>query len=54
VTSAPTPPRPSPTITLRIGTFTGRINGVQLDIGEDDQDHLISSEDRLRLAMTRQ
>lgn len=34
--------------------FTGRINWVQLDIGEDDHDHLISPEERLRVAMTRQ
>jgi arylsulfatase len=36
------------------GRFTGRINWVQLDIGEDDHDHLISPEERLRVAMTRQ
>jgi arylsulfatase len=35
-------------------TFTGRINWVQLDIGEDGHDHLITAEDRLRVAMTRQ
>jgi arylsulfatase A-like enzyme len=34
--------------------FTGRINWVQLDIGADDHDHLISPEERLRIAMTRQ
>lgn len=34
--------------------FTGRINWVQLDIGADDHDHLISTEERLRIAMTRQ
>jgi len=27
---------------------------VQLDIGADDHDHLISPEERLRIAMTRQ
>jgi hypothetical protein len=35
-------------------TFTGRINWVQLDIGDDEHDHLISPEERLRVAMTRQ
>ena len=34
--------------------FTGRIHWVQLDIADDSQDHLISPEDRLRVAMTRQ
>jgi hypothetical protein len=36
------------------GAFTGTINWVELDIGEDSQDQLITSEDRLRVAMTRQ
>ena len=34
--------------------FTGTINGVQLDAGKDDQDHLITPEERLRVAMARQ
>jgi arylsulfatase len=34
--------------------FTGEIAWVQLDIGEDDHDHLISPEERLNLAMARQ
>ena len=36
--------------------FTGRIHWVQLDLGKDaeDADHLISPEERLRVAMTRQ
>jgi Sulfatase len=34
--------------------FSGRNNWVQLDIGADDHDHLISPEERLRIAMTRQ
>jgi arylsulfatase len=34
--------------------FTGRIQWVQLDVGEDDHDHLITPEERLRVAMTRQ
>ena len=33
-------------------TFTGRIDWVQLDVGEDDHDHLISPEERMRMAMT--
>ncbi len=34
--------------------FTGEIAWVQIDIGADDHDHLISPEERLRLAMARQ
>jgi arylsulfatase len=34
--------------------FTGTINWVQLDAGKDDHDHLISPEERLRVAMARQ
>jgi len=34
--------------------FNGRINWVQLDQGADDHDHLISPEERLRVAMARQ
>ena len=36
--------------------FTGTVNWVQIDLGEDaeDADHLISPEERLRVAMTRQ
>ncbi len=34
--------------------FTGTVNWVQLDQGTDDQDHLISPEERLRVAMARQ
>jgi len=36
--------------------FTGRVNWVKLDLGEDaeDADHLITPEDRLRVAMARQ
>ena len=36
--------------------FTGRVNWVQLDLGEDaqDADHLITPEERLRVAMARQ
>jgi arylsulfatase A-like enzyme len=34
--------------------FTGTIGWVQLDIGPDDHDHLITDEDRWRVAMSRQ
>jgi arylsulfatase len=34
--------------------FTGTVNWVQLDTGEDSQDHLLTPQDRIRAAMTRQ
>jgi arylsulfatase A-like enzyme len=34
--------------------FNGRVNWVQLDAGKDDHDHLITPEERLRVAMIRQ
>ena len=34
--------------------FTGRINWVQLDVGDDDHDHFIDPDERLRVAMARQ
>jgi arylsulfatase len=34
--------------------FTGRIQWVQIDTGDDDHDHFISPEERLRVAMARQ
>jgi hypothetical protein len=34
--------------------FTGTINWIQLDAGKDDHDHLITPEERLRVAMARQ
>jgi hypothetical protein len=36
--------------------FTGTVNWVQIDLGEDaeDADHLITPEERLRVAMARQ
>ena len=40
--------------TAKTSKFNGKINWVQLDQGADDHDHLISPEERLRLAMTRQ
>jgi arylsulfatase A-like enzyme len=37
-------------------TFTGRVQWIQIDLGKDaeDADHLITPEERLRIAMTRQ
>jgi arylsulfatase len=34
--------------------FTGTVNWVQLDIADDDQDHFITAEERMRVAMARQ
>ena len=34
--------------------FTGQIEWVKLDIGQDGHDHLITAEDKLNIAMTRQ
>jgi arylsulfatase A-like enzyme len=34
--------------------FTGEIAWVQIDIGDDSHDHLISAEDRLHIALTKQ
>jgi len=44
----------SPDYTPQTGRFTGKINWVQIDLGKDDHDHLISPEERLHLAMARQ
>ena len=34
--------------------FNGRISWVQIDIGDEDSDHFIDDEERLRIAMARQ
>ncbi len=34
--------------------FNGTVNWVQIDIGEDDHDHLISADERMSVAMARQ
>jgi arylsulfatase len=34
--------------------FNGRVNWVQIDLEKDDHDHLITPEERFRIAMTRQ
>jgi hypothetical protein len=40
--------------TPQTSRFNGTINWVQLDAGADNHDHLITPEDRLRVAMVRQ
>ena len=56
-TSAPTRATP---VSDDYGTagseFTGRIHRVQIDLGEDaeDNDHLITPEERMRIATARQ
>ena len=44
----------TPDYTARDSRFTGKINWVQLDVGDDDHDHFIDPEERLRIAMARQ
>ena len=44
----------SPEYGPRGNKFTGEIQWVQIDIGTDDHDHLISLEERVNLAMARQ
>jgi arylsulfatase len=38
----------------KTSTFTGRVRWVQIDLDVDDNDHLITPEERLRIAMARQ
>jgi arylsulfatase A-like enzyme len=40
--------------TPETSAFTGTVNWVQLDAGDDDQDHLITAEERWQVAMARQ
>jgi arylsulfatase A-like enzyme len=40
--------------TPQTSRFTGRIHWVQIDLGDDDHDHFIDPEERLRVAMARQ
>ena len=40
--------------TLHGSKFNGKINWVQLDVGKDDNDHLISPDERLHVVMARQ
>lgn len=44
----------SPDYTTHSSKFTGKIHWVQLDVGQDDHDHFIDPEERLRIAMARQ
>lgn len=44
----------SPDYDTHSSKFTGKIHWVQLDVGKDDHDHLITPEERLRVAMARQ
>jgi arylsulfatase A-like enzyme len=44
----------SPDYGPRGNAFNGAVNWVQLDLGEDSHDHLISPEDRFQVAMARQ
>ncbi len=44
----------SPDYDRKTSVFTGKIHWVQIDLGKDDHDHLISPEERLHLAMMRQ
>ena len=44
----------TPDYTPATSRFTGRINWVQIDLGADDNDHFIDTEERLRVAMARQ
>ena len=43
-----------PTTPPHTSRFTGRMNWVQLDVGNDDNDHFIDPEERLRVALSRQ
>ena len=44
----------TPDYTPATSRFTGKIHWVQLDLGDDDHDHFIDPEERLRIAMARQ
>ena len=40
--------------TAATSRFTGKIDWVQIDLGDDDHDHFITDEERLRIALARQ
>jgi arylsulfatase len=40
--------------TATAGRFTGKINWVQIDLGDDDHHHFMDPDERLRIAMARQ
>ena len=44
----------TPDYTARTSRFTGKIHWVQIDLGDDDHDHFIDPDERLRIAMARQ
>ena len=44
----------SPDYDLVSSRFKGRIEWVQIDLGDDDHDHLIDPDERLRIVMARQ
>ncbi len=44
----------TPDYTAATSKFTGKIHWVQLDLGDDDHDHFIDPDERLRVAMARQ
>ncbi|TCN35266.1 hypothetical protein EV644_11659 [Kribbella orskensis] len=44
----------TPDYTAATSRFTGKINWVQIDLGDDNHDHYIDPEERLRIAMARQ
>jgi hypothetical protein len=44
----------TPDYTAQSSRFTGKINWVQVDLGDDDHDHFIDPEERLRIAIARQ
>jgi arylsulfatase A-like enzyme len=44
----------SPDYGARGNEFSGEVNWVQIDLGDDSQDHLVSADDLFRIAMVRQ
>jgi arylsulfatase A-like enzyme len=44
----------TPDYTAATSRFTGKIHWVQIDLGDDDNDHFIDPDERLRIAMARQ
>ncbi len=44
----------SPDYTTQSSKFNGKLHWVQIDLGEDDHDHFIDPEERLRVALARQ
>ena len=44
----------TPEYTAQDSRFTGKIQWVQIDLGDDDNDHFIDADERLRITMARQ